>query len=347
MCTSFTIGSADSGFVYGRTMEFTLDLKSQVMVVPKGTSMTATGKDGEVGKGGLTWESSHGWVGTNALGLDVTMDGMNDAGLVFGLLNFPASAKFMEVPDADQASALSCLDVGAFLLSTCATVDEVRAALERVPVQGVAFGAYAGQVPGVHYCVHDESGRALVIEYTGSGPEIHENPTTVMTNEPRFRSQLDHLGLYQTVTNNAPEPVHAGDLVLQANSSGDGTAGLPAGFTAAARFVRAFWYARFAVAFDDGEQGVRIARHILNQFDIPPGTVMTEAGGTGEGGGVAGPEITQWQSVADIKNRVYYVSSYDHPNLAKIDIAKATAAANGIAHIALPGSDAIPELLPA
>jgi len=111
--------------------------------------------------------------------------------------------------------------------------------------------------------------------------------------------------------------------------------------------VRAFWYARFAVAFDDGEQGVRIARHILNQFDIPPGTVMTEAGGTGEGGGVAGPEITQWQSVADIKNRVYYVSSYDHPNLAKIDIAKATAAANGIAHIALPGSDAIPELLPA
>jgi len=347
MCTSFTIGSTESGYVYGRTMEFTLDLKSQVMVVPKGTSMTATGKDGDVGKGGLTWQVEHGWVAANGLGLDVAFDGINDAGLVFGLLNFPASSKFMEVADADQASAISCVDVGAYLLSTCATVDEVRAALERVPVQGAAFAAYGGQVPGVHYCVHDETGRALVIEYTGSGPEIHENPTTVMTNEPRFKSQLDHLGLYQSVTNKAPEPIRAGDLVLQANSSGDGTLGLPAGFTAAARFVRAFWYARFALPFKSGEEGARVARHILNQFDIPPGTVMTEAGGTGEGGGVAGAEITQWQSVADIANRIYYVSSYEHPNLAKVDVAKATAAASGIAYIPLPGMDAIPELLPA
>ncbi len=54
------------------------------------------------------------------------------------------------------------------------------------------------------------------------------------------------------------------------------------------RFVRAFWFRQFAVHSHAPQQGVQIATHILNQFDIPPGTVMTEAGGTVEGGGVAG-----------------------------------------------------------
>jgi choloylglycine hydrolase len=49
--------------------------------------------------------------------------------------------------------------------------------------------------------------------------------------------------------------------------------GLPAGFIATSRFVRAFWFRQFASTFDNPADGVQVARHILNQFDIPPGTV--------------------------------------------------------------------------
>ncbi len=115
MCTSFTIGSADSGFIYGRTMEFTLDLKSQVMVVPKGTSMTATGKDGEVGKGGLTWESSHGWVGTNALGLD---DDDRRHERARPRLRRRSTSRprrsYLQVSDDDQPRSIASFGVGAF-----------------------------------------------------------------------------------------------------------------------------------------------------------------------------------------------------------------------------------------
>lgn len=37
MCTSFTLGNQASGLIYGRTMEFTLDLHSEIIVVPAGT----------------------------------------------------------------------------------------------------------------------------------------------------------------------------------------------------------------------------------------------------------------------------------------------------------------------
>jgi penicillin V acylase-like amidase (Ntn superfamily) len=40
MCTSFTIGDQSSGDVYGRTLEFTLPLRSSLVVAPKGLTFT-------------------------------------------------------------------------------------------------------------------------------------------------------------------------------------------------------------------------------------------------------------------------------------------------------------------
>ncbi len=347
MCTSFTIGDRRSGFVYGRTMEFTLDLRSEIVVIPAGSKLSGTDRHGEVGKGGLEWEAKYSVAAANALGLVMAVDGVNERGLVFGALNFPASAKYLEVSDEDQARSIASFEVGAYLLSTCATVADAREALQRVPVQGVKLAIYGGAVPPLHYTVHDADGASVVIEYTNGKLDVYENPTTVMTNEPVFPIHLQNLAQYQYVTNHAPAPIEVDGLKLAAPSSGDGVNGLPAGFIATSRFVRAFWFRQFASAFEDPADGVQVARHILNQFDIPPGTVMTEAGGTGEGGGVAGAEITQWMTVIDQRNAVMYASTYDHPNLFKVDVAKAAAAADGIVTLPLPSMDDIPELLPA
>lgn len=344
MCTSFTLGSKDSGFVYGRTMEFTLDLRSQIMVVPAGTELAGTDRAGQVGQGGRRWTAKHGFVAANALGLPIAIDGVNERGLAFGALNFPASAEYLEVSDRDQSRSIGSFEVGTYLLSTCATVAEVKRALQDLSVQGVALEVYGGHVPPLHYTVHDADGGSVVIEYTDGQLHLYDNPTTVMTNEPAFPFHLQNLAQYQYVTNHAPAPIDVGTLKLAAPSSGDGVNGLPAGFIATSRFVRAFWFRQFASPFTTPAQGVQIARHILNQFDIPPGTVMTEAGGTGEGGGVAGAEITQWMTVVDQRNAVMYASTYDHPNLFKVDVRKAAAAADGIVFLPLPPMDDIPEL---
>ena len=155
MCTSFTIGDKDTGFVYARTMEFTLDLHSEVMVIPAGTKLNGTDRRGEVGKGGLAWEAKYSVVAPNALGLGLAVDGVNERGLVFGALNFPLSAEYLAVSEEDQSSAIASVEVGNYLLTTCATVGDVRSALERVPVQGVKLAVYGGNVPLVHYTVHD------------------------------------------------------------------------------------------------------------------------------------------------------------------------------------------------
>ena len=347
MCTSFTIGDSDSGLVYGRTMEFTLDLRSEIMVIPAGTKLSGTDRRGKVGEGGLRWEARYSACAANALGLAMAIDGVNERGLVFGALNFPASADYLQVSDEDQPRSIASFEIGTYLLTMCATVAEVRQALQEVPVQGVKLAVYGGHVPPLHYAVHDADGGSIVIEYTGGRLDIYENPTTVMTNEPPFPVHLQNLAQYQYVTNHAPAPIKVNGLTLAAPSSGDGVNGLPAGFIASSRFVRAFWFRQFALHFTAPQEGVQIARHILNQFDIPPGTVMTEAGGSGEGGGVAGAEITQWMTVVDLQNAVMYASTYDHPNLFKVDVRRAAAKADGLVFIPLPAMDDIPELLPA
>src|SRR5664279_1139542 len=180
MCTSFTIGDKDSGIVYGRTMEFTLDLRSEIVVIPAGSKLSGTDKNGEIGKGGLEWEAKYSVAAANALGIMMAVDGVNERGLVFGALNFPASARYIEVSAEEQSGSIASFEVGTYLLTTCANVEEVRQALGNVPVQGVNLAAYGGAVPPLHYTVHDADGGSIVIEYTGGKLDIYDNPTTVM-----------------------------------------------------------------------------------------------------------------------------------------------------------------------
>ena len=60
-CTGVTLKAADGAIVYGRTMEWgEFDLKSRVMIVPRGLKLTGETPDG---KPGFTWKRSLSWVG--------------------------------------------------------------------------------------------------------------------------------------------------------------------------------------------------------------------------------------------------------------------------------------------
>ena len=343
MCTSFTITSSRGAVVYGRTMEFTLQLQSEVIVFPAGVELTGTGLAGEPGVGGHRWTATHAAVGMNALGLEMVVDGVNDAGLVVAAFNFPVSADFVAIADDQQADAISCHEVGHFLLTTCKDVAEVRAALEHVPVHGPRLAAYGGQVPRIHFSIHDAQGGSIVAEWTKGRLDVYDNPTTVLTNEPPFPSQLDNLAQYSYMTALPAPAIELPGLKLQSPSSGGGMQSLPGGFTATNRFVRAFWAARSAPAFDTAEEGVSFARHILNGFDIPPGSVITPAG-EGESGGVEGWEMTEWSVVHDLAGQTMYVNTFEHQGWTRVELAKLADGLSEVAMVKLPERDRYTEL---
>ena len=92
-CTSFLLRGNDGGYVYGRTMEFGLPLKSEITAIPRNYLAKGIGIDGKYGSG-MSWTAKYAAVGMNPLGLPELVDGMNEKGLIAGMLNLPNSAEY-------------------------------------------------------------------------------------------------------------------------------------------------------------------------------------------------------------------------------------------------------------
>ena len=345
-CTSILLGSKDGGYVYGRTMEFTLPMRSQVMVLPRGKSITATGPEGITGKGGLTWTSKYAAAGANALGLPVIIDGLNEKGLSGGLFNFPGYAGFQKVPSDGASRSMASHEVVTWVLGSFATVDEIKEGIRKIYVSGTPLKAFGNAVPPVHYSFHDATGKSVAIEYIAGELHVHDNPAHVFTNAPDFPFQLANLAQYQYISPDVLPPIQAGNLKLSAASSGSGMNGLPGGFLASARFVRAFFVQQLAPVEPTMDRAVAMSFRLLSGFELPTGSIRTSAVGGGEGGGVSGNEITEWTSASDMKNLRYYIRTYENSDVRYVDLAKAAKNAKEIQFVTLNQPQVIRELTP-
>ena len=91
-CTGIRLIAADGTVVHARTLEFAIDIQSNVIVSPRGFARVGSTPDG---KDGLTWKAKYASVGANAIGLPILIDGLNEAGLAAGLFYFPSMAGYM------------------------------------------------------------------------------------------------------------------------------------------------------------------------------------------------------------------------------------------------------------
>src|SRR5271154_6324114 len=103
-CTGIELIAVDGTVVHARTLEFGIDLKSNIIMVPRGYSRTATTPDGNPGK---TWTSKYATLGANALGMPVLIDGLNERGLAVGLFYFPTSAKYQPYTLGDAGRTIA------------------------------------------------------------------------------------------------------------------------------------------------------------------------------------------------------------------------------------------------
>jgi choloylglycine hydrolase len=322
-CTGISLKADDGAAIRGRTLEFGFPMRSKVIVIPDGKEMSGTLPDG--GKG-LTYTSRYAIVGANALGLPVILDGINDQGLSVGLFYFPDYAKYADVAPENASHALAPQDFGIWALANFATVDEVREAVKSivlVPTPAPGLGSPQGAVAGAHFFLQDKTGKSLVVEPVDGTLKVHDAPLGVMTNAPTYDWHMTNLANYIKLSVKDVNSVKVGPTTISAFGSGAGLLGLPGDFTPPSRFVRAVMFSQSAVPNKTAEDAVLAAFHILNQFDIPEGSVVNAAVGQPFN------EITEWTSVADLKNLRWYFRTHEDQSIHVVDLKQAVESAKG------------------
>ena len=183
--------------VSARTMDFTIDLKSVLVKVPRGMRWASNAvSPPDPAKSGVTWSNQYGFVGLNMLDQTYKFsDGINEKGLSVGIL-WLSETEFPDTPGNTQA--LSIQDFAAWALGQFQSVAEVKVALTGAnPV--VVWGEFSQElqaVPPVHAVLHDAYGKSLVIEWLNKKMNVYDDGNQfngVMTNSPSYPLQLQNL----------------------------------------------------------------------------------------------------------------------------------------------------------
>lgn len=339
MCTSLIYRDTSDKVYFGRTLELTSDLPYQIVYLPAGTSFSSH-IDGHPS---AEFVAKHSFLAVTMpdripkadapLGLSdlKALEGMNDQGLTFSLLSYPAAGGTQASVDVTRA-VLSASDLGSWALSQFATVAEVKAALAEQPVMMEALSLLGGVESPFHYVVHDASGDAFVIEFNRGQMNTFDNPVGVMTNGPDFGWHLTNLDNYTFLSNVDQSSATFGAYKAMQPDSGIATAGLPASNTSVGRFVRAAYYSQFTEKADTPDHAVQTLAHIMNNFDRPRGVTIdypTQDGGHMEVAGLSpdsqtdyATEYTCWTNLSDLDRKQFYLRTYRSMNFTRFDLAE-------------------------
>lgn len=334
-CTGILLKAADGTVVHARTLEFAIDLKSKVILVPRGYARTGTTPDGKPGK---TWTAKYASLGANGLDLPVLFDGLNEKGLSAGLFYFPNYAKYQPYAAPESDKTIAPWELGSYILDNFASVDEVKENVPKILVGEVEYGPWK-MVPGVHFIVQDASGKSLVIEYVDGKLNFHDNPLGVMTNAPTFDWHMTNLSNYVKISFSDAPALQLGPVKLTSFGQGSGMLGLPGDFTPPSRFVRAAAFSQSELPSNTGDAAVIKAFKILNNFDIPKGSIRENKDDHGN----VLVDYTAWTSANDLKAKRFYFRTYDNSQIRMVDLLKQKLDAKDVLTWSMQGDEIIQE----
>jgi choloylglycine hydrolase len=180
-----------------------------------------------------------------------------------------------------------------------------------------------GAVAPAHFFIRDRNGKSIAVEPIGGKLKVYNAPLGVMTNSPGYDWHMTNLRNYINLTPDEVNEAKLGKVTLPTFGTGAGLVGLPGDFTPPSRFVRAAVFSANAAPTDNADDAVLAAFHILNQFDIPKGSVKTGPAGH------VGDEITEWTAVSDLKNLRWYFRTREDQTIRMVDLKEAMQAADG------------------
>ncbi|MBD8347290.1 linear amide C-N hydrolase [Dysgonomonas sp. HGC4] len=277
MCTRVVYTGTNEMIVTGRTMDWKTELYSNIWIFPRGME-----RNGKTGQNSLKWTSKYGSVVTSAFEIAST-DGMNEKGLVANLLWLPES----EYPVRDQNKpGLTIAAWVQYMLDNFATVNEAVSSIEESTFQVVSDQMPDGsRMATLHLSISDATGDNAIFEYVDGKLTIHHSTEyKVMTNSPTYDKQLALNDYWKSI----------GGLTF-----------LPGTNRPADRFARASFYIDVIPKTDNQKVAIASVFSVIRNASVPHGISTPE-----------NPEIssTQWRTVSDSKNLIYFFESSVTPN---------------------------------
>jgi Penicillin V acylase and related amidases len=273
-CSGLRLKAKDGSIVYARTMDFPDDLKSDIISIPRNTSFTGTLPGN---KKGLHWKNKYGIIGANGSGVDIILDGMNEKGLACGLFYFSNYAEYQQLSDQYAKESIAQWELVTFLLSTCATIDDVRKIITTIRVVPSYIEGQEKVMPA-HYVVHDAQGNSLVIEYIKGKLVLYDNPFGVITNSPSFDWHMTNINNYLHLFTPQTKTLSLNGVELFAPGEGNSFAGLPGDFTPPSRFIRLIVLTQTALQVATADECINEAINIMNNVVVPRGTIVGHEG---------------------------------------------------------------------
>lgn len=281
-CSRATYLGPDGIVITTRSNDWFTSQKTHLWIYPRGVE-----RDGNGGPNSLKWTSKYGSV--TAAGWDgVTIDGMNEKGLVAGLLYLAESDYGKPVPGKKSMSLAAWAQ---YVLDNYATVAEAVKGLREAPFYITLCDTPDGHPGLAHLSITDPSGDSAIFEYLDGKLVIHHGRKyQVMTNSPTYEEQLALTGYWEEI---------GGSIMLPGTSR------------ASDRFVRASYYMKAAPQTSNISEALASAFGVIRNVSVPLGIKVD--GKPNIGG-------TQWRTVSDHKNKVYYFESARSPFLISIPL---------------------------
>ena len=316
-CTGIRLIAGDGSVLVARTLEFGSDLESKVAVFPAGATITGNLPNNA---SGISFKTKYGIVGANAYGLPTVVEGMNDQGLYVGEFFWPGYAGYADVTPENASRSMGGYQYSMWILGNFSSVAEVKANYDKVSLAPTVV-PQMGLAPPVHFRIADKTGASVVVELINGRLVIYDNPFGVITNAPTFDWMLTNLNNYVGLNPMNQNPITVQGYTLNGFGQGSGFYGLPGDGTPPARFVRAVAYESTAVKPATASDAVQQAFHILNNFDIPVGSVRQVINGK------TFDEYTLWTTADDLTNLQFYFRTFNDQSLRSVDVRKVLAAA--------------------
>lgn len=309
-CTGIQLTAEDKSVINGRTVEFATIIDLDIIVVPRNYKFSSQISSNQKG---IEYTSKYAAIGAFMDGEKVLVDGVNEKGIAVGMFYFPGYAGYANITPDNENISISPIEFPNWVLTQFSSLDEVKSAIaaNKISISNTVFKSW-NIVPPMHYIVYDNSGKSIVIEPIDGKLVVSENPIGVITNSPNFEWHLTNLRNYLNISpyNVSSEKINGFDL--SAFGEGSGLEGLPGSFTPPARFVRAAFFSHNATQPKTAQDAVFQAFHILNQFDIPLGSVREKNSNN--------MDFTLFTSVKDTKNLSYYFKSYSNQNISVVHL---------------------------
>jgi len=283
-CTRAIYAGPNGTVITTRSNDWIGSQSTNLWLYPRGLS-----RNGGGAPGAITWVSKYGSI--TAAGWDLgTIDGMNEKGLSANAL-YLAESDYGKPAADDKRKPLSLTAWAQYALDNYATVAEAVEAMKAEPFYIVGLALPDGHAGTAHLSLSDPTGDSAIFEYIGGKLNIHHGPEyKVMTNSPTFDKQLGLNGYWQSV---------------------GGQTFLPGTNRASDRFVRASYYMDTVVKTDDTNEALATAMSVIRNASVPVGITTP---------GQPNIAATQWRTMSDQKNLVYYFESAFAPYLLSVDL---------------------------